>query len=531
MPGGAPRAGGPVRVSRVWRGVDVGRLHGDPLSGPATGRHLGPVIGEMMTRARIAARAHTLPAEIDAKDRWVTAFMEKIERELAPTVQAMYASTLADPETPESVRVALSAATSPTHQVDSIVGFLAAILGIFSEMGAIAGIEIQDYLNHLNAKLTPNVLPPAEAALAVLRGNMGEDAAAGEAAKSGINRERFDTWVLNTGEPPAVQELLFAWRRGIIDTARLERGVRQSRVRNEWIDVVEALGHGPLTAGEAVLGAVQNHLDDATARQLFAENGFDPRWYDVAYQNAGRPPGLGELGELVNRGQLSEAELEQAIRESDVKDKYIAAVALLRFRRPPERTVVSMVRFGVLTSEQGVAKLLELGYLPDDAAALVAEAHHTALASTKEVAQGQVLAAYRDAYVDRATAVTMLRALNFDPAAIEFMLGLADYEQKRRRVDALLTKTRTQFLARRIDANTASGQLDAGQVPPTMRDAEIDLWKIELDGQVARLTLAQTQAMAKKALITREEFTSRVAGFGYSDLDVALIVEFTLGPA
>src|SRR5437016_1773294 len=73
-------------------------------------------------------------------------------------------------------------------------------------------------------------LSPADAALAVLRGNMSQGQGDKVAAENGLTAEQFQTLVDNTGEPLGLMELLEAHRRGFIDDARLTRGIIQSRV-------------------------------------------------------------------------------------------------------------------------------------------------------------------------------------------------------------------------------------------------------------------------------------------------------------
>ncbi len=133
------------------------------------------------------------------------------------------------------------------------------------------------------------LLSPADLADMVVRGIKTEDEAAKEAAKSGVDAIDFAALVLDTGEPPSLTDLLEAKRRGYIDDTRLVHGIRQSRVRNEWVDVIEALSLSPMSTADAITASIQGHLTDAQARAIAAQNGLIPSQYDPLQLSAGEP--------------------------------------------------------------------------------------------------------------------------------------------------------------------------------------------------------------------------------------------------
>ena len=140
------------------------------------------------------------------------------------------------------------------------------------------------------------------------------------------------------------------------------------------------------------------------------ENLLDPEWHTALYETAGEPPGTMQMLELLNRGIVDEPTVEQAIRESRVKNKYIPAILEMRRRLMPERTVVSGISKGVLTHAEGIDHLLALGFNQEDATALAGEASATKLSKHKEIAEAQVLTAYEDGKIPAAEATTMIEA-------------------------------------------------------------------------------------------------------------------------
>jgi len=116
-------------------------------------------------------------------------------------------------------------------------------------------------------------LPPADAAMAVIRNLMPVGAAADEAIKSGINPDRFATLVGLAGDAPAPEAMAVALRRGLVDEGRYLTGIRQGRLRDEWAELVKALAVNEPSPGDAMTAVVEGQLDEATGRAKFAAFG------------------------------------------------------------------------------------------------------------------------------------------------------------------------------------------------------------------------------------------------------------------
>jgi hypothetical protein len=324
---------------------------------------------------------------------------------------------------------------------------------------------------------------------------------------------------------------LEAYRRHIIDRARLERGIKQSRVRNEWIDVVEALRYAPVSAGEVLAGLVQGHLELGDATERIAQAGVDPSNMGWLYETHGRPPGVVELGELVNRGEMAEAEWEQAVRESDIKNKYIPFLAKLHRRLMPERTVVSAVRQGVLTPEQGFDRLRKLGLDESDSHVLIAEASSVKTAHTKELSESQTIALYADRLISREQARTRLAHINLLPDEIDLLLALSDHAHHAKLQTAGITRVHGMYVQHKIDKATASTDLDKIGLDSHARDDLLAVWTAEREAAVKVLTLAEMQGLAHRKLWDYSTFTKHVIALGYDKADARWLYFLSFPPS
>lgn len=495
------------------------------MSGPPTGAHIGAKIGAIMHEARVAAAAKIIPAETQHRADYHRAFMESVESDLAPTMRAMFQEVYDHPDCPEQAKAFLGPMLAPEHQGQFFLTVLALLgIGLAGPAAAAAGWSqrLQNASFHAHGELH---LSPAEAALAVVKGAAGHDAMADEARYAGMTRDIFNGLVTITGEPPGPQQLAEALRRGYIDQERFEHGIRQSRVRNEWVDVMTRLRYAPPSPGQVLAGAIEGHLSEGDARRRLAEAGIDPENYPWLFETAGRPPGIQELIELWRRGDTDQATVEQAIRESDIKTKYVPTI--LKFRRhvPPARTVVAMLREGAIDDGKARQLLEANGVMGTDADDMIRGAHSGRARDVKEVTAAEALAAYTEGLIDRGSATAQLVALHYSGAAADELLNLSDRRRENHLKAATAARIRANYVAHKIDRQTAMGHLDAAGMDSATRDHALDLWTLERGTNVRHLTEAQVVKAWKAGLIDDGGFLDRHVAMGYTADDAALLLE------
>ena len=373
------------------------------------------------------------------------------------------------------------------------------------------------------------VLAPPDLALMRLRGIIDDQTGRTIAAQSGVDAEDFDRLVLATGEPPGLEQLLEAYRRGFIPKDRLDRGIRQSRVRDEWIDVVERLRFEPMATADAVEAVVRNIITDQQGRAIAEQNGLELSQWPALVAAHGRPPGLGQMQALLNRGLVSQAQVDQAVRESDIKDKYVDLVRGLRVRIPAERLVVTMLQHGAITDARAHELLLKDGYEADVAGSILRTGAAQRTAGHKHEAVGQVTELYEDHAIDQARAASMVEALGYPKADVPLLLRLAELKRERKEREQAAGAVRSAYLKRHLDANEAAAELAAIGLPSAQVEYLLRLWAIELRGTRKQLSEAQIVHAHRFGAIDRADTEVRLRNLGYTDADAALLVA-TAGP-
>jgi hypothetical protein len=173
------------------------------------------------------------------------------------------------------------------------------------------------------------LITPADAALALLRGTIGEGEARTIAAHNGLDPYQFGILVNNTGEPLGLEQLAQALRRGFIDRERFAEGLRQSRVRDDWIGSVLDLAYQPVATADAIDAWQRGHVDQDQAVAIATQNGTEADQVGILLANAGNPLALEQLLEAYRRKFIDRATLVKGIRQGRTRDDWIGTAEQL----------------------------------------------------------------------------------------------------------------------------------------------------------------------------------------------------------
>lgn len=396
-------------------------------------------------------------------------------------------------------------------------------------LGGLLAPEAQA-LSNLVFSLNPTVpLSPAEAAAAVVRGELTEEQAAAEAVQSGTNATRFHTLTRITGQAPGPADLAVALRRGLIDAATYDRGVRQGNLRDEWADLIRALAVQQPSPTAMLQAELEGQLDHAEALARYVKLGGDPDYYPILFDTQGQAPSPTEALDLANRGIIPWAgrgpdvvSYEQAFLEGPWRNKWEAPFRALGEYLPPPRTVTAMYKEGSLTHDRAAELLRKTGLAPDLAEAYLASGSSQKTDKTKDLAQSTIVTLYRDRLIDAATAGGMLESLGYDGTEAGFLLAIADLELAQRYLTAAVSRVHTLYVGHKIDRATALGVLAQLGVPSGGTGDIIGIWDFERQANVKTLTPAEIAAAFHAAIIDQATAQTLLEQAGYLPHDAWL---------
>lgn len=368
-------------------------------------------------------------------------------------------------------------------------------------------------------------LSPADAALAVLRGNMSQGDGQAAAAMSGVSADNFAVLMDNTGEPLGLEQLLEAFRRGFIDQATLEEGILQSRVRDQWIPTALQLAYEPMSVADAVNAVVQNQLDQPTAETYAQQNGLMPGMFDILLATAGEPLSRTEMEDLYNRGLVTEAQVEQALSESRLKNKYNGLAFELHTKLLNPSTLSDAVLYGAMSESVAVGKALELGYSQDDATTMILAASNAKMFAYRTRIVENIAELYEVNAIDNTTATGYITSLGWSTEEAAVILESAEYNREKRVQEAAITGVRGKYIAHHIDLADVQSALNEVGVPQGEIDYLTGMWTLELDANVEHLTpMYVSKAVAAQAM-TQADAVTYLMNLGYSESDSNILIQ------
>ena len=470
------------------------------------------------------------PAMSRRRDEAISAWLEGHETDAVNISRELLTEVAAHPDTPAHVRPIFELLTAPEHQTQAVL----VVMGVYTIVSSFVSAAVAPFVTDISQQAWSRhpflALSPAEAALADIRNAPTSLDLAGEAQQSGVDSTHYEVLKHITGEPPGLMQMLEMWRRKIIGRDDLHKGVLQSRIRDEWFDAIEQLKFAPPSPMEAITGAVKGHLDKEEARALAMEGGLAPLHFDWLFDTAGRPPGVEAMLHLLNRGKIDEGQFADAVRQSDIQNRWIPQLLEMRRYLPPPRTIVSMLRHGAISDDRARTLLEWHGVFPEDVDVFLAEGHAAKTEHVKHLAQGEVSKLYQARMISHAAAVLDLKVLGYDDGEATMILALVDSARERAYLEAGIRRVHSLFVAHHITISEASVDLDRLKVEAGERDQLLNLWKLEAQSNVKVLTLAQVQGAWRRTTMSTGEATARLVELGYHRSDVPHLLALAIAP-
>lgn len=546
----------------------------EPQPHPLT-KGVGEVVKDILAEHAPKAAEHGKKAAAAGRKE----FLEELEQYNAGVLGQLVDALRASGSFPPELDKMFDAIRSPDAQIGGILSSFFVYGVMFQVAGTLMAPFLQQAANDIWKKFPTRPVSPADLATGAVRGIVPGGQAITSypadintiAAESGLDAQAMQFLADITGNPPSPQDLLEMFRRGIITMPEVATGLREGDTRDEWIAQFQKLAYTWLTPIDFVRAAVQEQMDYSTAETWAAKTGLDTTtdvfsgggMFDLAFAIAGRPPGPEEAGRMANRGIIpwtgtghDAVSFQSVIAESDLKTKYTAALQALQAYVPPPRMVGGLLSKGGITAAQAQSYWEMSGVPTDLAKAYVFEASQEATQLEKLTGKGDVLNAYFDGVIDRATAKELLVLLGYGghyvpsatftivgqtPPAVtdnlivaDVMLDIVDFRRELKALNAEVNRIGTYYRNYKIDATEAQSNLTTLGVPAEQISGLMEIWAVDRvipnrlpnAGQIAKAvkyqTLTQAQALAKLEIL------------GYTAEDAAIVLsadgEFQVTP-
>lgn len=406
----------------------------------------------------------------------------------------------------------------------------------FFVWGVISGVVstgLEPFMQELRNKLQSDnpVMPitPAELADMVVKNILKQEEAAQEARKSGVPEKDFDLMVKVNGEPPAIGELLTLFRRHQVTDEQLTKAIRQSHIRDEWIDTVKRMGIQFPTPAFYLEALLKGQIDHDDAHQKYIEAGGDPDSFQLEYDTGGEAPTPDQAAEMAKRRIIpwsgrgpGVVSYEQAFLEGRWRNKWMQPFHDASDYLPPPRTVTAMLKEGALTTDEAQELLEKQGLTPHLAAQYIIAASKQKTAKQRDLTVATIEKLVIDRAITEEQALSYLKHLDYDDADAGYIIALAKAQRLDKFRDSAITAVHSQFVERKIDESVAGTTLDRFGIPSQQRDDLIALWKLERTARVRVLTAAEVKKAVNKSVIDADAGLQRLVDMGYSEDDAKI---------
>lgn len=379
---------------------------------------------------------------------------------------------------------------------------------------------------------------PADLADQVVRTILDSGTAETLATQSGVAPQDFARMVAGAGEPPGLDFMMQAYRRGYVPlgptspgTPSLLEGVATSRVYTYWSQVIEQMLSVPISPADAVEAVLRGQISQSDGETAAYANGVNASDFQILLDTAGNPPAPGELVELWRRG-LIPAEgtgpdaltFQQGIYEGDAKDKWEPLYFKLTDYVPPPRTITTLLSHGAITEAQANAYFIQNGLSADLAAAYVTSATSEKLVSAKTLAESNVLKLYYDRLITSAEATPMLEQLGYTAADAAFLLELQDFTRAAAAYNSAVGRIGTLYTGRKITRASAVTALQSLDVPAATVTHLMSTWDAETAASIKTLTASEIADAYKYGVKAADWCITKLQDIGYDAHDAWVLI-------
>ena len=486
-------------------------------------------------------------------------------------------------------------ADTPTSVLDTIVNALkgfanfdatttAQILGLWTAARAavstvasgVAAAATQDAVDTAMAKYLPTKLTPAVLADMAVRNIVGSESGGStkpilanidghdiytEASYAGIDLERMNALILDTGESYGILDALRLYNRGTsmpalskvngypnvlplyastgdqateygITEAELNTVIHYSRVRDQFIPDLLKLARNTLSPADAVELKLKDVIGEADAKALFTAAGGVPEQFDVLVDGAGDAIGVEKAVELAAHNVISAETLQAVIHMSRLNPRFYPLAEQLPDGTYPLNTrwlapyeISEAAKVGSATPAEATKWLTQAGYPADQVAAFVQTLTPTAVAKPKEETASMVLEEYQAGMLTQATATTALTNLGYAAAAVPFLLQYAQARQVISARNTAVSRIRTGYLLSLTTEDQARNELAQVGVPATAVNTLVADWTAEAAVPHTALSVAEIGWFVEHAVIPLSQGETLWKMRGLTSADVALMAK------
>jgi len=426
-----------------------------------------------------------------------------------------------------------------SRQVPILTPFLQIFVTFSMLMGVIKtkmGVLIGTFVQQQNAKHSPNPPGPGD----ILRGAFIAPEKTGEIRDrikaNGFSDDDIDLMFLSQYRLYTQDEAFRLFLRGDLSKSQLYERMREMGFTDKRTDELAKLYEVIpsiqdliyMTGKEAFEADIIEHIGlDAEfpggimewAKKLGLSEDWVKKYWYAHWDQPGIQQGYEMLHreDIDNRGNtiITMEELDMLFRIVEIPPFWrerLTKIAYMPYTRVDTRR---MHKVGVLSDEELIWSYRNQGYDIEHAIKMAQFTVRYNMGAEKELSKGNILGAYRDKAIDKATAKELLVDLDYSPGLINFYLSMEDHNEEKDFQDDLIDNIRDKYQNRLIEKKDAIAQLNAAALPQKQISLLIDKWTIKVYKDRKLPSKTDLEKWLRLKIIDDDNYKWRMSQIGY----------------
>lgn len=386
--------------------------------------------------------------------------------------------------------------------------------------------------------LADTILSPPDAASAVVRHFLPPDDGAAEAAKSGVNADRFQTLVSLSGDAPGPQQLAEALRRGIIsdtgsgaDSTSFTQGIAEGRLADKWAPIIQQLAPEWPSPADALRAALTGQVSQGDGAALYERWGGDPQWYQVMFNTEGNAPTPDEAVIMALRGIIpwdgtgpEVTSYAQAFLEGPWRNKWQDAYKQVSYPIATEGEITEFLRYGIIDSPTAAKWLSQRGITGDYATAVLDYAEAVSTYDFRGLTMTSVMNALSASIITESDAVTILQSMHMSAQAINLLVQYTQVQKAITQVNSAITHVGNLYTAHKITADTTRSALQQLGLDNASQTDIMQTWDLEAAVTVTTLTESQIVDAWYYLILDTDTAITELTNIGYTPFDAWTLI-------
>jgi len=220
--------------------------------------------------------------------------------------------------------------------------------------------------------------------------------------------------------------------------------------------------------------------------------------YEINASMRSRIPDPRMLEQMVFEGQLSEEDQAALLAFQGYNDDYIRRMQVIQYAEPNLRQLSGLAADASMPEAQTEKWLLEIGFSPKDASALMPIIMQQSMKAERSTLQGEVMNNLRSGLLTEADADLYFDTLRLHPAARQMLLTSARLGLRRNSIEDNITTYKAQHAGGLIDDSDLTLGLQAQGITSSRISVEVAAAATRRFAQIAREEEAETKAEIRK---------------------------------